>query len=99
MSDKKLSKIKCGSCKKQIGIASVSAVNSRFKFYCGRECWQNKKHFLKTGENKRFHNIVDTSSYALKKLLGIPASEIPSDFRIAMFHVFKMRKIIKECAK
>ena len=95
----KIFNIRCTACRMTIGVCSVSAIRSRFKFYCDRECLQLKRHLLKIKENKKFHNLVDTSTYALKNLLGLPAKEIPADFRVAMFHVFKTRKLISKQAE
>ena len=71
------------------------AFYNRYRFYCSKECIQEGRHNLKTKNNKRFSNLVDSSTYALKTLLNLPANQIPASLRVAMFKVFKTRKEIQ----
>ena len=64
-------------------------------FCISRECIDFRWHNLKAKQNKKYSNLVDSSCHSLKVLLGIPAKEIPAEFRIAMFNVFKTRRLIK----
>lgn len=93
---KKFFILNCFFCRKKIAYVGMSvAFYGRYKFFCSESCMNEGTHRLKIKNNKMNSNLVDTSTHALKKLLGLPANRIPASLRIAMFKVFKIRKEIK----